>query len=180
MKIARSLAVAGAVLAAMGIALGLPSPARADGAIPIPMSPALQKVIDGAKQEGKLTLSYAANILGGPDGARVAATGIKQMFGVDLDVEFYPGPSFAPMAAKLLTEMQAGQPSSTDVYNGTAVEAQPQFARGLFRQVNWVELYPNRITPGDRRRRQPRDARHDQDSRHSLQHQGRAAIRPGA
>ena len=113
----------------------------------IPMSPALQKIIDGAKQEGKLTLSYAANILGGPDGARVGAAGIKQDFGVDLDVTYYPGPSFAPMAAKLLTEMQAGQQSSTDVYNGTAVEVTPQLAHNLFRQIPWTALYPGRITP---------------------------------
>ena len=113
----------------------------------IPINPALQKVIDGAKQEGKLTLSYAANILGGPDGARIGAAGIKKEFGVDIDVTYFPGPSFAPMAAKLLTEMQAGQPSSTDLYNGTAVEVTPQIAKNLWRKVPWTELYPSRITP---------------------------------
>jgi ABC-type Fe3+ transport system substrate-binding protein len=119
-------------------------PARAGE---IPMSPALQKIIDGAKQEGRLTLSYAANILGGAEGAEAGAAGIKKDFGVDLDVTYFPGPSFAPMAAKLLTEMQAGQPSTTDVYNGTAVEVTPQLAHNLFRQIPWTELYPGRITP---------------------------------
>jgi ABC-type Fe3+ transport system substrate-binding protein len=122
----------------------LAAPARAGD---VPMSPALQKVIDGAKQEGKLTLSYAANILGGPEGAQIGAAAIKRDFGVDLDVTYFPGPSFAPMAAKLVTEMQAGQPSSTDLYNGTAVEVTPQFAKGLFRRIAWTELYPGRITP---------------------------------
>lgn len=130
-------------IALAGIA-SLGNAARADT---IPMLPALQKIIDGAKKEGKLTLSYAANILGGPDGARVGAAGVKQMFGVDLDVVYFPGPSFAPMVAKLLTEMQAGQPSSTDLYNGTAVEVTAYLPRGLFRQVPWTELYPGRITP---------------------------------
>ena len=113
----------------------------------IPVNPALQKIIDGAKQEGKLTLSYAANILGGSDGARIGAAGIKKEFGVDIDVTYFPGPSFAPMAAKLLTEMQAGQPASTDLYNGTAVEVTPQLSKGLFRKVPWTELYGSRITP---------------------------------
>jgi ABC-type Fe3+ transport system substrate-binding protein len=113
----------------------------------IPMTPALQKVIEGAKQEGKLTLSYAANILGGSEGAQVGAAGIKKEFGVDLAVTYFPGPSFAPMAAKLVTEMQAGQPASTDLYNGTAVEVTPQLSKGLFRKVPWIELYPSRITP---------------------------------
>ena len=111
------------------------------------MSPALQNVIDGAKKEGALTLSYAANILGGATGARIGAAGVKQYFGVDLDVTYYPGPSFAPMVARLLTEMQAGQPASTDLYNGTAVELQPNLGKGLFRQIPWTELYPGRITP---------------------------------
>ncbi|HVA14802.1 MAG TPA: extracellular solute-binding protein [Stellaceae bacterium] len=143
-RLYRLQAAAVCFLAAMGIAVLVPPPARAAS---IPMSPALQKVIDGAKKEGKLTLSYAANILGGAEGARRGAAGIKQMFGVDLDVTYYPGPSFAPMAAKLVTERQAGQPASTDVYNGTAVEITPQLANGLFRQIPWTELYPGRITP---------------------------------
>jgi ABC-type Fe3+ transport system substrate-binding protein len=131
-------------LAALAIAGLFALPARASD---IPMSPGLQKIIDGAKKEGALTLSYAANILGGSEGAEAAKAGIKQDFGVDLDITYYPGPSFAPMAAKLVTEMQAGQPASTDVYNGTAVEVTPQLSKGLFRQVAWTELYPGRITP---------------------------------
>jgi ABC-type Fe3+ transport system substrate-binding protein len=120
------------------------NPARADN---FPSSPALQKIIAGAKQEGQLTLSYAANILGGAEGARIGAAGVKKMFGVDLDVTYFPGPSFAPMVARLLTEMQAGQQSSTDLYNGTAVEVTAYLPRGLFRQIPWTELYPGRITP---------------------------------
>lgn len=133
-----------AVVAGAAALIAATTPARAGD---IPMTPALQQIIDGAKKEGSLTLSYAANILGGSDGARAGAAGIKKEFGVDLDVTYYPGPSFAPMAAKLLTEMQAGQPSSTDVYNGTAVEVTPQLAHGLFRQIPWSALYPGRITP---------------------------------
>ena len=134
--------VGAALLAAVLVAASAPACAGE-----IPMSPPLQKIVDAAKGEGKLTLSYAANILGGAEGAQIGAAGIKQEFGVDLDVTYYPGPSFAPMAAKLLTEMQAGEPASTDVYNGTAVEVTPQLAKGLFRKVSWTELYPGRITP---------------------------------
>src|SRR6185437_10611361 len=132
-----------APLAAAAVFASLPLAHAGD----IPMTPALQKVIDGAKQEGKLTLSYAANILGGSEGAQVGAAGIKKEFGVDISITYFPGPSFAPMAAKLVTEMQAGQPASTDLYNGTAVEVTPQLSKGLFRKVPWTELYPGRITP---------------------------------
>src|SRR5215469_84737 len=113
----------------------------------VPISPALANIIDGAKNEGALTLSYGANILGGAEGARVAHDGIKEMFGVDLDVNYYPGASFAPMASRLYTELQANQIASTDVFNATAFEITPYLDRGMFRHVAWLELYPGRITP---------------------------------
>ena len=116
-------------------------------AVAADMTPELKQVIEGAKKEGALSLSYANNIMGGADGARVAAEGIKAVYGVTLDVTFNPGPSFAPMATKLFTEMQAKQKASTDVYNGTAVQVDPYLDRGLWRAIEWTKLYPGRITP---------------------------------
>jgi iron(III) transport system substrate-binding protein len=138
----RILLLAVAAVCGMTAAASAQAPAQT-----VPPSLALQAVIDGAKQEHTLTLSYGANILGGADGARVATAGIKAMFGVDLTLDYAPGPSFAPMASRLYTEMQAGQPASTDAYNGTAVEITPYLDRGLFRKIAWTTLYPNRITP---------------------------------
>jgi ABC-type Fe3+ transport system substrate-binding protein len=131
------------VVAAAMLAVALaPSAAFA-----ITQSAELQQVIDGAKKEGALTLQYGPAILGGAEGASVATSGIKEMFGVDLQINFHPGPSFAQMASKIFTEMQAGQKASTDVYNATAVELDPYLDRGLFRSVPWTKLYPERITP---------------------------------
>jgi ABC-type Fe3+ transport system substrate-binding protein len=109
-------------------------------------TPALQQVIDGAKKEGALTLQYGEAILGGAEGAQIAQAAIKEMFGVDIQITFHPGPSFAQVASKIFTEMQAGQKASTDVFNSTAVELDPYLDRGLFRKVPWTELYPGRIT----------------------------------
>ena len=125
----------------VGLALGM---AKAET---IAMSPTLQKIVDGAREEGSLTLSFGANILGGADGARVGAVGIKAMFGIDLAVNYYPGPSFAPMVSRLYTEKQANQVASTDLFNATAVEISPYLSRDLFRAVPWTQLYPERITP---------------------------------
>lgn len=133
--------VSAAVLATALLSL---VPAQAGAA---EMTPELKAVIDGAQKEGALTLSYAENIMGGSEGAQIAAAGIKKMFGVTLDVGFYPGPSFAPMAGKLYTELQADQKASTDVYNGTAVQIDPYLKRNLFRAIDWTKLWPERITP---------------------------------
>ena len=137
------------IVSVLALAMFAPSvlalaPSRAAAA---DMTPELKAVIAGAKKEGALTLSYAENIMGGTEGSRVAAVGIKKMFGVDLNVTFSPGPSFAPMATKLYTEMQADQKASTDVYNGTAVQVDPFLKRGLFRTIDWTKLLPGRITP---------------------------------
>ena len=108
MKFLIAPVVAAALVAAVMIGTG---PIARAGDIPI--NPALQKVIDGAKQEGKLTLSYAANILGGADGARVGAAGIKKEFGVDIDVTYFPGPVFCADGGEA-PDRDAGGPAGFD------------------------------------------------------------------
>jgi ABC-type Fe3+ transport system substrate-binding protein len=114
---------------------------------PAAVSPELAKIIDGAKKEGKLLLRSTTSVNGASEGAKVAQDGIKKMFGVDLDVQWVPGPAFAPLAAALYQEKQAGQPSSGDVYVGTPIQITPYLDRGLFEKVDWVKLMPGRITP---------------------------------
>jgi len=111
------------------------------------VSPALAKVIAAARQEGKLLLRSTTSVNGAAEGAKIARDGIKRMFGVDLDVEWVPGPAFAPLAAALYQEKQAGQPASGDVFVATAIQITPYLDRGLFAPVDWAALMPDRITP---------------------------------
>ena len=113
----------------------------------VQMTPDLARIVQAAKQEGKLLLRSTTSVNGAADGAKVAQAGIKKMFGIDLDVQWVPGPAFAPLAAALFQEKQAGQPSSGDVYVGTAIQITPYLSRGLFRKVDWAKLMPGRITP---------------------------------
>ena len=108
-------------------------------------TPALQKVIDGAKQEGKLTMSTGVVVAGGPNGRAVIQAGIATLFGVKLDVQWSPALSFGPMAAKLQQEFQAGVPASTDVYFGAAPQVGPYIDGELFKKIPWSELWPDRI-----------------------------------
>ena len=77
----------------------------------------------------------------------MAQEGMKKMFGLDLSVEWVPGPAFAPLAAALYQEKQAGQAASGDVYVGTPIQITPYLERGLFQAVDWVKLMPGRIAP---------------------------------
>jgi ABC-type Fe3+ transport system substrate-binding protein len=111
------------------------------------ITPELARIIDGAKQEGKLLLRSTTSVNGAADGAKVAQAGMKRMFGLDLSVEWVPGPAFAPLAAALYQEKQAGQAASGDVYVGTPIQIAPYLERGLFQAVDWVKLMPGRIAP---------------------------------
>lgn len=113
----------------------------------VEMTPALAKVIDGAKKEGKLLLRNAPTVMGGADGARIAQQGIKQMFGVDIPVEWSPAAAFGPLAAQLYQELQAGVPSSTDIYYATPVQIVPYMEKGMFQPVDWAAIMPSRIKP---------------------------------
>jgi ABC-type Fe3+ transport system substrate-binding protein len=131
------------MLCAVALAFGIGS-AHAQ---PANVSPELAKIIEGAKKEGKLLLRSTTSVNGAADGAKVAQAGIKTMFGVDLDVQWVPGPAFAPLAAALYQEKQAGQSSSGDVYIATAIQITPYLERGLFEKVDWLKLMPARIRP---------------------------------
>ena len=111
------------------------------------VTPELAAIIEGAKKEGKLLLRSTTSVNGAADGAKVAQAGMKRMFGVDLSVEWVPGPAFAPLAAALYQEKQAGQAASGDVYVGTPIQIVPYLERGLFQAVDWVKLLPGRVAP---------------------------------
>ncbi|HLI21013.1 MAG TPA: hypothetical protein VKV32_07840 [Stellaceae bacterium] len=121
-------------------AIAAPRPSHAED-----WPPALQKVIAAAKAEGKLTLSTSGNVAGGADGPKLIKAGIAKLFGVNLDIDWAPAPSFGPMAAKVQQEFQAGVPSSTDVYFGAAPHLGPYIDGPLFRKIDWAALWPDRI-----------------------------------
>jgi len=126
---------------AASFVLGLAFASAQTAAVPLELS----KVIDGARQEGKLQIRSTTSVNGAAEGAKIAQAGIKRMFGVDLAVEWVPGPAFAPLAAALYQEKQAGQPASSDVFMATAIQITPYLERGLYRPVNWPQLMPARI-----------------------------------
>src|SRR5215475_7810089 len=113
----------------------------------VQVTPELAKVIEAAKKEGKLQLRSTTSVNGAAEGAKVAQDGIKKMFGVDLAVEWVPGPAYAPLAAALFQEKQAGQPASTDVFIATAIQITPYLDRGLYQPIEWTKLLPDRIRP---------------------------------
>jgi ABC-type Fe3+ transport system substrate-binding protein len=88
---------------------------------PAQFSPALQALIDGARQEGQLNLIWGDGTMGGTDGVRRITESLNRAYGLNLNVQFTPGPSMANMMTKLTEETAAGRRASTDVMVGYGV-----------------------------------------------------------
>lgn len=109
--------------------------------------PALSKVIEGAKKEGKLKLMWGEGTLGGTKGAAKFQTMMNEMFGTDIEIGFSPGPSMPRMGTQIATEYAAGQTAATDVYIGAPSYLAPLVERKVFHHVDWPSLMPGRIIP---------------------------------
>lgn len=121
--------------------------ASAASAQSLKISPELQTIVDGAKQEGRLVISVTENAFNGYEGHKHAVDRINALFGTKLELSWSPGPAYAAIAAKLLAEKEANQPADTDVFLGTAVQVAPFQKQALFRKVDWASLLPDRIQP---------------------------------
>jgi iron(III) transport system substrate-binding protein len=125
------------VAAACLLLLGLHHATHAQGT-DADITPAMHKVIDGAKQEGKLTLVWGNHVLGGPAGAQEAKQLILKKYGVDLDVSFTTGPSGPAMNAAMIQELAANQPAMTDLHPHNVGPS----TYDLWTPIDWRELVP--------------------------------------
>ena len=89
--------------AAPGASAAAPAPAVA--AVP-PQSPVLATLIEAARKEGQLTLVWSAGILGGSQGATRLVNGLNRAYGLNLSVQYTPGPSPSDLVARLVQEQQ--------------------------------------------------------------------------
>src|SRR6478609_6782264 len=74
---------------AAGGGAGASGPPAASGAASgPPAAAALQTLVEGARREGQLTLTWSENSLGGAEGARRWAEGFNRLYGLNVDVRF--------------------------------------------------------------------------------------------
>jgi iron(III) transport system substrate-binding protein len=103
-----------------------------------PFTPALQKVIEGAKAEGTLTLSYGS-ALEGATGVQKLQGLINRKFGTNLRFTFTPAPSGPEMASRIAQEAAAGRRSSTDIFFTSLASENAH----LFQSIDWREYLPD-------------------------------------
>ena len=106
----------------------------------------LKKLIADAGKEGKLILGWGNTGLGGVQGAKRAETEMNKMFGVNIKIDFLPGPDMARVANQLMTEYSAGQKAHVDIMLGAATQLAPMVKQDVLRQIDWRAFMPERIT----------------------------------
>src|SRR5436309_2339864 len=141
-----ALALAALVACAAPAAAPSQAPARAPAAAPgaaTDRPPALQALVDAARQEGALDLVWGDGSLGGREGTSRLMDGLNREYGLNLTVRFTPGPSFPEMAARVTQEYQSGRRATTDVYMGADHHMATLMANNVLEAVDWGAWAPH-------------------------------------
>src|SRR5262249_41535668 len=107
----------------------------------------LPALIDAARQEGQLTLVWSETAIGGTATAQRLGEGFNQYYGLNLPVQFTPGPSMPELAAKTVQEYQAGRRASSDILLGTELHVETAMAGGALTPVDWLSWAQNIHNP---------------------------------
>ena len=97
----------------------------------------LQALVDGARKEGQLTLVWGEGLLGGSPGIPKIAAGFNKHYGLNIKVQFTPGPNFQTMGAKVAQEYQTQHPATSDVLNLSDSSMVPLIQAGALVNENW-------------------------------------------
>ena len=106
-------------------------------------SQTLSQLIEGAKKEGQLILSWGTGTMGGIEGAAALEKAFNKTYGLNLQFKFTPGPAMPQFASRIIQEAKAGQPSSTDLYVGS----ENHVARMSLKSVEWPKIFPHITAP---------------------------------
>lgn len=106
-------------------------------------SQTLSQLIEGAKKEGQLILSWGTGTMGGIEGAAALEKAFNKTYGLNLQFKFTPGPAMPQFASRIIQEAKAGQPSSTDLYVGS----ENHVARMSLKSVEWSKIFPHITAP---------------------------------
>jgi len=111
---------------------------------PFPLfSQSLTQLIEGAKKEGQLILSWGTGTMGGIEGAEAMEKAFNKTYGLNLQFKFTPGPAMPQFASRIIQEAMAGQAASTDLFVGS----ENHVARMTLRSVEWAKIFPHISAP---------------------------------
>jgi len=99
--------------------------------------PAMQQLIDGAKKEGQLDLVWGYGNIGDSTGVGPFADGFNKTYGLNVKVNYTPGPDMATFSANVIQAVKAGKAPQTDVYLGFPANYLQLTLGNAMEQVDW-------------------------------------------
>ncbi len=147
-KLRQGLLALGVFVLFVGAAPGQAASAR---------SPELEKVIDGAKRDAMIKLQWLGGRLDGEAGLRPMIAAMNKMYGMNIKLQFTPGPDFPTMLNKVIQEKSAGVPASSDIALLVSNNVAQGVKAGALKRMNWAAILErpapaganvNRIAPG--------------------------------
>src|SRR6185503_12471461 len=103
----------------------------------------LAQLIDGAKKEGQLVLSWGTGTMGGIEGAQAMEKAFNKTYGLNLPFKFSPGPAMPQLASRIIQEGKAGQAATSDLFIGS----ENHVARMSLKQLDWTKRFPHITKP---------------------------------
>jgi ABC-type Fe3+ transport system substrate-binding protein len=101
------------------------------------------QIIEGAKKEGQLVLSWGTGTMGGIEGVQAMEKGFNKTYGLNLQFKYSPGPSMPQMASRIIQEGKAGQPATSDLFIGS----ENHVVRMSLKQFDWTKSFPHITKP---------------------------------
>jgi ABC-type Fe3+ transport system substrate-binding protein len=111
-------------------------------AAPTSVAP-LQEMVEAARKEGKLALSWGASVVGGSETVQRWSEGFNRLYGLNLEVQWTPGPQFDALTNQIVVEYQAGRPATTDVLINSDANVLPLLDAGAVLPADWTRWAPN-------------------------------------
>ena len=105
-------------------------------------TPALDQLIKAAQAEGTLNIVWGPS-LGAASGAKAIEKGIEDTFGIDITVNYTPGPSMPRLASRIIQEVKGGRKSSSDLMLGAETTFTRMVGSGALNSVPWADYFPS-------------------------------------
>jgi iron(III) transport system substrate-binding protein len=105
-------------------------------------APEINRLIAAAreKSEKELDLTWDGAALGGSEGAKKLEALFNRMYGMNIKVNFTPGPTMPQMTAKVVQEVVAARKSSTDVLLGTVEHFSAVLDKNVLEEYDYSKL----------------------------------------
>lgn len=110
-------------------------------------APNITELVSKAKKETTFRAQWGADTLDGGPGLQKIIAAMNKKYGLNLQPSFTPGANMQGMMAKIMRELAAGQPASSDVYFGNPQSMLQAMQDQPLMPMDWQALLERKLLP---------------------------------